>query len=93
MLEFHYDFMTRFVDQRDIEYCEMDKDSACIAFSNAHWLMLLKPGPREQYLERRHSAHSSDIYEPDTDFNWFPRDCCEEHAKYDRRTPGLFPIE
>ena len=25
--------------------------------------------------------------------NWFPRECCTEHAKYDKRTPGLFKLE
>lgn len=29
----------------------------------------------------------------DCDRHWFPRTCCAEHAKYDRRTPGLFKIE
>lgn len=24
---------------------------------------------------------------------WFPRECCDEHARYDNRTPGLFKLE
>lgn len=31
--------------------------------------------------------------EVDCDRHWFPRTCCDEHAKYDRRTPGLFKNE
>lgn len=31
MLRFYYDFMDRFVDRADFEYCEMDTDSAYMA--------------------------------------------------------------
>ena len=48
MLEIYYDFMARFFDKRDFQYCEMDTDSAYIAFSSADWLMLMKPGLRKQ---------------------------------------------
>jgi len=27
------------------------------------------------------------------DPEWFPRTCCSKHAKYDKRTQGLFKIE
>ena len=50
MLEFYYDFMTRFFDKRDFQYYEMDTDTAYIAFSIADWLILMKPGLRVQYL-------------------------------------------
>ena len=93
MLEFYYDFMLRFFDRSDFQYCEMDTDSAYIAFSNSDWLSLMKPGLREKYLKHRHLAHFSDRYEPDNEYNWFPRDCCQEHARYDKRTPGLFHME
>ncbi|KAJ8300697.1 hypothetical protein KUTeg_022216 [Tegillarca granosa] len=26
-------------------------------------------------------------------FHWFPRRCCAKHAKFDKRTPGLFKLE
>ena len=33
MLEFYYDFLDKYVDRRDFEYCYMDTDSAYIAIS------------------------------------------------------------
>lgn len=31
--------------------------------------------------------------EADAQYHWFPRTCCTKHAKYDKRTPGLFKLE
>ena len=33
MLEFYYDFLDKYVDRRDFEYCYMDTDSAYFAIS------------------------------------------------------------
>ena len=33
MLEFYYDFIDYYIDRKDFQYCEMDTDSAYIAFS------------------------------------------------------------
>ena len=33
MLEFYYDFLDKYVDRRDFEYCYMDTDSAYFAVS------------------------------------------------------------
>jgi hypothetical protein len=29
----------------------------------------------------------------DNTVHWFPRTCCGKHAKFDKRTPGLFKLE
>ena len=29
----------------------------------------------------------------DNNVHWFPRTCCGKHAKFDKRTPGLFKLE
>ncbi len=29
----------------------------------------------------------------DAQVEWFPHECCQKHANYDRRTPGLFKLE
>ena len=94
MLEFYYDFMLKAFDRSDFEYCEMDTDSAYVAFSNADWKSLMKPAYRKHYDEHMAVAHSlGSGYKPDSDFHWFPRDCCVEHSAYDKRTPGLFKLE
>jgi hypothetical protein len=94
MLEFYYDFMCQAFDKSDFEYCEMDTDSAYIAFSGSEWKELLKPPFRAKYEECMHHAHELGTrYNPDNKLSWFPRDCCDEHRAFDKRTPGLFKLE
>ncbi|XP_052693820.1 uncharacterized protein LOC128172088 [Crassostrea angulata] len=94
MLQFYYDFMDRYVDRADFEYCEMDTDSAYMAISGETFQSVIKPELRQIYKHslEGHCTASGEI-EADCDRHWFPRTCCEEHKNYDRRTPGLFKIE
>ena len=55
MLEFYYDFMDKFFDRSDWEYCEMDTDSAYMAVSHPDWESLVKPELRETYEAERDS--------------------------------------
>ena len=79
MLQFYYDFLDKYVDRSDFEYCEMDTDSAYIAISGESLEDLVKP-------EMMHEFENDKC-------NWFPRTDTVEHAKYDKRTPGLFKVE
>ena len=79
MLQFYYDCLDTYLDRSDYEYCEMDTDSAYIAISGESVEELVKPGLR--------AAFGNDKC------NWFPRSDTTEHAKYDRRKPGLFKVE
>ena len=79
MLEFYYDFVDKFLDRADFQYCEMDTDSAYIAISGDNLESLVKPELREQFEREKH--------------NWFPRTDTPEHKAYDKRTPGLFKEE
>jgi hypothetical protein len=79
MLQFYYVFLDKYIDRSDFEFCEMDTDSAYIAISCESIKELIK-------LEMR------DEYESDK-CNWFPRTDTVEHAKYGKRTPGLFKVE
>ena len=93
-LEFYFDFMDVYVDRSDFEYCEMDTDSAYMAISGSSLEEVIKPEIREQYEQGLNGFCIDDI---DIDANaihhWFPRTCCSKHAKYDKRTPGLFKLE
>jgi hypothetical protein len=42
MLQFYYDFIDYYIDRRDFEYCEMETDSAYIAFSSDRFEDLVK---------------------------------------------------
>ena len=54
MLEFYYDFIDFYLDRSDFQYCEMDTDSASIAFSSDNFEDLIKPQLREHYEFNRH---------------------------------------
>jgi hypothetical protein len=94
MLQFYYDFMDKYVDLVDLEYCEMDTDSAYMALAGPDFLSVVKPHMKDKYLDGLvgHCQPGLEI-EADCKDHWFPRTCCEQHAKYDKRTPGLFKIE
>jgi hypothetical protein len=94
MLEFYFDFMLNAFDRSDFEYCEMDTDSAYIAFSSTDWKSLLKSSFKADYEKCMAKTHSLGAqYKPDSLFHWFPRDCCAEHKAFDKRTPGFFKLE
>ena len=79
MLSFYYDFMDKFLDRADFEYCEMDTDSAYVALSGDNIEALVRSELKEEYEREK--------------FNWFPRDYNEEVKAFDKRTPGLFKTE
>ena len=43
MLQFYYDFLDKYIDRIDFEYCEMDTDSSYIAISGECVEDLVKP--------------------------------------------------
>ena len=79
MLQFYYNFLNKYLDRSDLEYCEMDTDSAYIAISGECVEGLIKPQMMCEFENDK--------------CNWFPRTDTVEHAKYDKRTPGLFKVE
>ena len=85
MLQFYYDFLDAYVDRKNFAYCEMDTDSANMALSGPD---VIKSHLRETY-DRALTGCCRDGVDPE----WFPRSCCQRHAKYDKRTPGLFKVE
>ena len=54
-----YDFLDKYLNRSDFEYCEMDTDSACIAISDDRIEDLVKP-------EMKHEFENDKC-------NWFPR--------------------
>ena len=93
MLEFYFDFMDVYVDRSDFEYCEMDTDSAYMAISGSSLEEVIKPEMKEQYERGLNGFCTDEDIEADAVYHWFPRMCCAKHAKFDKRTPGLFKLE
>ena len=93
MLEFYFNFMDKYVDRSDFEYCEMDTDSAYMAISGSSLEDVIKPWMMDQYQRGLKGFCKDSEIEADAGYHWFPRTCCSRHAKYDKRTPGLFKLE
>ena len=79
MLEFYFDFLDKYLDRSDFQYCEMDTDSAYIAISGPSVESLAKPELKQELNKDKP--------------NWFPRNDTEENIAYDKRTTGLFKEE
>jgi len=93
MLEFYYDFMDVYVGRQDFEYCEMDTDSAYMAITANSFDDVIKPNMRADYQRGLRGFCDDREVKADSTFHWFPRACCKDHARYDKRTPGLFKTE
>ena len=78
MLSFYYDFVDRFIDRSNYQYCSMDTDSAYMALSGPFDTLII-PERQEEFEEVKHQ--------------WLPRVDTEENVRYDRREPGLFKEE
>jgi hypothetical protein len=79
MLEFYFDCIDFYIIRKDFQYCEMDTDSAYIAFSSDKFEDLIKPELKEHFERNK--------------YKWFGRSDTEENKLFDRRTPGLFKLE
>ena len=79
MLQFYFDFVDKYLDHSDFQYCEMDTDSDYIAIAEQSVESLVKSELREEFKADK--------------ANWFPRTNSPEHKAYDKRTPGLFKEE
>jgi hypothetical protein len=94
MLQFYYDFMDRYVERSDFEYCEMDTDSAYMALAGPSLEAIIKPEMRERYRASLQGYCDPHVeVSADARHHWFPRTCCPAHTKHDQRTPGLFKLE
>ena len=91
MLEFKYDFMDKFCMKNTFEYLEMDTDSAYMALAGQKLEDIVMPSKRQTLLKQKMGHCGSKAFTAEQGF--FPRECCNEHIKYDRRTPGLFKVE
>ena len=91
MLQFKYDCLENYCDKKDFEYLEMDTDSAYLALAGNQLEDIVKPEKKQNlHLVKMGQCHDFDYTSED---GFFPRECCEKHKAYDKRTPGLFKVE
>lgn len=89
MLAFNYDFLDVYVDRSDYMLLEMDTDSNYMCPSADSFDDVIRPELRQRYQREIHGFCT----DRDPDLQWLPRRCCAKHAKYDKRTPGIFKTE
>ena len=92
MLEFYYDCLLTHVNKCDFEYIEMDTDSAYFAISGNCLSDIVKPSMKSAFQTRISSNCANTDQIADTNI-FFPRECCNTHIRFDKRTPGLFKLE
>ncbi|MCG8032144.1 MAG: hypothetical protein JAZ03_08205 [Candidatus Thiodiazotropha taylori] len=90
MLQFHYDFLDRLVDRSDYQLLEMDTDSSYMSLSKPSFEEVVKPHLKEDYLKAL-KGQCNDDRTPSLEY--FPRSCCQKHALFDKREPGVFKTE
>ncbi|VDI17856.1 Hypothetical predicted protein [Mytilus galloprovincialis] len=93
MLELYYDFMDVYIDRSQFELMETDNDSIYTSFSGSCLSDVIKPSMKEKYQHGLTGFCNRQDVEADNTVHWFPIICCYMHAKYDKRTPGLFKLE
>ena len=92
MLQFYYDCIDVYVDRSDFEYIEMDTDSAYMALSYPSLIEAVKPALRNDFLKLINNSCNNENFCANEE-HWFPRECCEKHIAYDKRSRGLFKLE
>ena len=92
MLQFYYDFLCKFVERSKFECVQMDTDSLYFGIAGPSLEKLIKPSMQRTFKDLiygncqiKELKASESIY--------LPRQCCEKHRLFDKRTPGLMKIE
>ena len=88
MLQFRYDCLGYYCDTKDFEYIEMDTDSAYMAIARKNLDDMVRPHLKEEFHRQKFKQCHDFDYTSEQGF--FPRECCDGHKAFDKRTPGLF---
>ena len=92
MLQFVYDVLYKYIPRESFELMETDTDSIYAFYAGKRLEDLIYPHLRDEFSSKIvRSCHLHNINA--STGHWFPRECCQEHRSYDKRTPGLFKLE
>ena len=92
LLKYYYDCLDFYVDRSNFELTECDTDSLYYGISQPNFIDVVKPHLREEFNAKIFKSCHIENIEADGTY-WYPRQCCDRHKKFDRRTPGLFKLE
>ena len=88
MLELYYKFFERFCDVNKFEELEMDTDALCLALCEKELYDCIREESKFEW-ELMRKEDCKDDFTAKATTNFFPRTCCTEHKKHDKREPGL----
>ena len=92
MLQLKYNFFSRFCDKNKYELIEMDIDNLYKALSDEKHDKIIRPEMQSLWYWMRQSE-CSDNCAANSSSDFFPQECCNKHANFDKSTPGLFKEE
>ena len=88
MLQLKYNFFSTFCDKNKYELIEIDTDSLYMALSEEKCDKIIQPEMQSLWNWMRKSDCSYN-FAANSSSNFFPRECCNKHANFDKRTPRL----
>ena len=92
VLSYYYDCLDYFVPRSEFDLGFMDTDSLYYAISGDNFIDVVRPELREEYLAKINGSCHVEKFEANAE-NWWPRQCCQRHIQYDKRTCGLMKVE
>ena len=92
LLKLYYNFFERFCDVNKFEELEMDTDFLYLALSGKELYDCIREEANVEW-DVRGTKGCKDDFTANATTNFFPRTCCTEHKKHDKREPGLFKEE
>ena len=91
-LELYYNFFDRFCEVNKFEELEMDTDSLYLALSEKKLYDYIQQASIVEW-ELLTKEDCKDDFTANATTKFFPRTCCTEHKKHDKREPDLFKEE
>ena len=92
MLELYYKFLANFWDTEKYEEMKMDTDSLYLALAGEELYDCIRSKKRKDW-ELLRSKDCNDSFTADAYSNFFPRSCCSEHKRDDKKESGLIMEE
>ena len=92
MLDLYYNFFQRFCDVNKIGELEMNAESLYLALSEKKLCDCIREESKHEW-ELLKTEDCTDDFTANATPNFFPRTCCTQHKKHDKREPGLFKEE
>ena len=88
MLELYYNFLERFCDVSKFEEFQMDTYSLFLALFEKELYDCIRDVSKVEW-ETLRTEDCKDDFTANATTNFFPRSCCTNHKKHDKREPGL----